>query len=112
MKKDRIVALCICVLLLGNYHVQQIAGIWQIAMPSPPQIIWAFTTGKPFGIAACSWPLRDNPQSPGRFGLVTAAMHAGWPQLAFVYDQVLLLKTKLSDLPSHSAGSRVNTPIP
>ena len=97
MKKDRVVGICICVLLLGHFQAQQIAGIWQLAPPSLPHIIWAAATGKPLGFAGRIRTPADRLPSLGRPGFVGAVVHAGWPQLGFVYDEILLLSGKLKN---------------
>ncbi len=113
MKKDRVVALCICVLLLGNFQLQQIAGIWHLTMPSSlPEAVWAIAMGKPFGLAVCSWTAGQSLQYSRPADLVATVMHSGWPQLAFVYDEVLLLKSHLNGLPAPIAGARKKGFIP
>ena len=96
MKRDRIMGVIICILILGNMQLQQIAGIWRLAAPSLPQILWAVATGKPLGISVCSRPAEAGRQPVGRLGFISAAVHAGWPQLSFVCDQTLLLHRRLS----------------
>ncbi len=112
MKKDRIVALCICVLLLGNMQVQHMTGIRQLGFPSLPEFAWAIATGKPSCVAGYSLPGTTSLRCAARSGWITAAVHAGWPQLGFVYDQILLLKSKWSSLPAHSADGRNRLHIP
>jgi hypothetical protein len=59
MKKERIVVLCLCVLLSGSLHTQWIAWAWQRALPSPAKAVLPVGAGAQPGIAQkCSVLIR------------------------------------------------------
>ncbi len=88
MKKERIVALCICAVLLGNLYLQGIAWVCHFTMPSISRTFWPVLFDREFGKAKNGWrpaALSDS---------VTAYICTSWPALGFVYGEAQLLKAE------------------
>jgi hypothetical protein len=85
MKKERVVGLCICVLLLGSL-----------------QAVWSVSAGiARFGIGGYSWTAAGAPQITARSQLVAAVVFSAWPPLGFLLGETGFLNPKAKDLPAH-----------
>ncbi len=77
MKKERIVVLCLCAVLLGSIYAQWIAWACHLVMPS----INLSAQPVPFGSVAPSETVMN-------------FVSAGWPPVGFLYAEVRLLNGK------------------
>jgi|WetSurMetagenome_2_1015567.scaffolds.fasta_scaffold629378_1 hypothetical protein len=82
MKKERIVGLCICVLLLGS-----IQTVWPLAMGIAR-----------FGVPGTSWTVQGAPQMTPRSTVVAAMAYSGWPPLGFFLADMHLLHKAAKNL--------------
>ena len=92
MKKERIVVLCLCVMLSGILHMQWIAWAWQRALPSPTQAVRLQKTGMQTDYAKHSRYLIA-PRN-----LATAVACTAWPPLGILYSEALVLGRNLKSL--------------
>jgi hypothetical protein len=93
MKKERIVVLCLCVLLSGSLHTQWIAWAWQRALPFPAKAVGPVAAGTQPGTA------QNAPRLSAPSNLATAVACAAWPPLGILYSEALIVGKKLKTLP-------------
>ena len=86
MKKERVVGLCICVLLLGSL-----------------QAVWSVAGIARFGTGGYSWAAAGAPQITARPQLVAALIFSAWPPLGFLLGETGFLSPKAKDLPARDA---------
>lgn len=84
-KKKNALALCLCVLLMGNFQAYRLTGIRLFLGASIPQIAWAAMKGDLFDAAQSARHL-PAPQLLTRFQVL---FH--YPQPGLFYEQVCLL---------------------
>ena len=99
MKKERIVALCICALLLGGIQAQWVAWFCQQAIVSSTRSAWNTGADEQAGNAGEIQPafLPSN--------VLRAVVCAGWPPLGFIYTETLLASRHRGQRPVSPAGS-------
>jgi hypothetical protein len=93
MKKERIVVLCLCIMLSGALHTQWIAWAWQHALLSPTQAVGPVRAGSQSGTPT------DMPHfsTPSNFATVLAC--AAWPPLSILYSEAIVVGKKLETPP-------------
>lgn len=85
MKKERILVLCLCVLLSGILHTQWIVWAWRHALPSTTQAVRLAHASARTRIE------KGTPQFSIPSNLATALACAAWPPLGILYSEVLVL---------------------
>lgn len=114
MKRERIVGLCICVLILGSLQAQNLAGNWQFSLPSLPQVICAFSSQGapdqcryqrywalmfPTAVPSSYWSPAVSAirNGGGMAGYIAAAARAAWPQFSLICDEIRLIQRAFRD---------------
>jgi hypothetical protein len=100
MKKERIVVLCLCVVLSGALHTQWIAWAWQHALHSPTQTAGPIQAGGQAGTA----PNTLHFSAPSNFA--TALACAAWPPLGILYSEAIVVGKKPKTRPGEERPSR------
>jgi hypothetical protein len=106
MKKERVVVLCLCIILSGSIHTQWIAWACRHALPSQAGIISSIWTGTHFGV------VRDRQHPSGPSSLATTLACAAWPPLGILYDEAILVGKWLKATPEDRAVSEPNPAAP
>jgi hypothetical protein len=84
MKKERVVGLCICVVLLGSIQSPRLFGRRQsAAVPSLPRTVWAVASGELLTDLAYSRIGPDRHSDP-----LSEFVCTGWPPLGILYNEV------------------------
>ncbi len=99
MKKERIVALCICALLLGGIQAQWVAWFCRQAIVSSTRSAWSIAADEQAGNARETW------QAFLPSKILRAVVCAGWPPLGFIYTETLLASRHREQPPVQPAGS-------
>ena len=100
MKKERIVAICICAVLLGSLYAQGIAWTCHFAMPSMAQLVWPFPFGMQFGKV-------EEPRKTSAFSdTIAAFVCSGWPPIGLLYGEARLLEQGSKDMQALRARHR------
>ena len=106
MRKERVVGLCISLVLLGSLQAQRIAGWPRLAASSLPEAVWAVASGEQPRTGMDSL-LEANmlKVSDWRSNRIWTFVCAGWPPLAFICGELQLMRQDRKDLQPCSAGS-------
>lgn len=100
MKKERIVALCICAVLLGSLYAQGIAWTCRLAMPSIAQVFWPVPFDIQFG------KTEEARQTTLLSDSVAAFICSGWPQMGFLYGEARLLRQEFREMHARKDPTR------
>jgi hypothetical protein len=106
MKKERIVVLCLCIILSGSIHTQWFAWTWQHALPSQAQRFGSNWNGAQTGAAKSAQPF----SAPSN--LATALACSAWPPFGILYHDAILVGKWLKATPEdrHPAEQNPSTP--
>ena len=106
MRKERVVGLCICLVLLGSLQAQRIAGWPQFTVSSLPEVVWAVVSGeRPEAGIDSLIEANTLKVSDWRTNRVWTFVCAGWPPLAVVYGELHLMRQDRKDLQSSKDSS-------
>jgi hypothetical protein len=92
MKKERIVVICICAVLLGSLYAQGIAWTCHVAMPSMAQSVWPVPFDTQFGNA------EESRKTANLSDSIAAFVCSGWPPLSFLYREARLVRQGTNNL--------------
>lgn len=104
MKKERVVGLCICFVLLGSFQISRFFGRPQPgAAASLPRTVWAVASGEytlDLVYSRIGTNLRPDP--------VSEFVCNGWPPLGILYNEVKLMSQNFRHPPDEKeiAGHR------
>jgi hypothetical protein len=91
MKKERVVGLCICIVLWGSLQSPRIFGCRQFAAaPSLPRTVWAIASGE-FILDLAYSRIGTNRRSDP----VSEFVCTGWPPLGILYSEMRLMNRDL-----------------
>ncbi len=106
MRKECVVGLCICLVLLGSLQAQWIAGWPQFTVSSLPEAVWAVASGERPGTGIDSLIDANTLKvSDWRSKRIWTFVCAGWPPLAFIYGELQLMRQDPKDLQSSKDAS-------
>jgi hypothetical protein len=87
MKKERVVGLCICFVLLASVQAQRVFSWYYQPNPSFTQSVWAIASGEGIWNMVYSWVNGNRKSDP-----VSTFVCTGWPPLSVLYREMRLMK--------------------
>jgi hypothetical protein len=106
MKKERIVVLCLCIILSGSLHTQWIAWAWRHALPSQVRLVGLIWTGVHPGI------VKDMQHFSAPSNVTTALACAAWPPIGILYDEAILVGKWMKPAPADRHTAEENSSVP